>query len=44
MEKSDTQGTTAPRPVKMPRISKMGSDSKAIAMGGTISPAPKEVI
>jgi hypothetical protein len=41
--KSDTQRTTALRPVKMPHISTMSSD-KVIIMGGTTKTARKEVI
>jgi hypothetical protein len=43
VEKSDIQGTTAPKSMKMPHISTTGSDSKVI-MGETISPTRKEVI
>jgi len=43
MEKSDIQGMTAPRPVKMLHTSTTGSDRK-ILTGGTIKPACKEVI
>ena len=43
MEKSDTQGMTAPRFVKKHHISTTGSDKVTIT-GGTISPAHKEVI
>jgi hypothetical protein len=43
VEKSDIQGTTAPKSMKMLQISTTGSDSKVIT-GGTISPTRKEVI
>jgi hypothetical protein len=43
MEKLDIRGITSPKPMKMLRISTIGSD-KVTIMGGITSPAHKEVI